>query len=182
MEQNTKNNTSFVFEDYLPVILMAAFFVTACFVPLAFGSPASFVFGAAVTALACFVSLPYLGVEHYDSFLDAMFEMGLGVAAVIGLFFLLDGTFAPAGYALPLMATLKSTALAIAPAVIFFLWSFSSVLAGRRKRSKKMLADARESAEETLRRSRQVTEECQAALKRSDEILNQGKNGSANPA
>lgn len=182
MEQHTKNKTSFVFGDWHPVILMTAFFIVACFAPLAFGSPASLAFGAGVTSLACFVSLPFLGAEHYDTFLDGTFEVGRVFAAVIGLIYLLDGTFAPMGYALLIMATLKNMALAMAPPIIFFLWSFSSVLAGRRKRSKKMLAEARENAEETLRRSREVTEECQAALRRSDEILNQGKTGSANPA
>lgn len=182
MEQKTKKQTNFVFSDYLPVILMTAFFIAACFSPLAFGHPPSFTAGSLLTVLACFVSLPILGAEHYDTFLDGAFEIGRTFAAIIGLIFILDGTFYPAGYALPMMTTVKTSVFAVAPMIVFLMWSSSSVLAGRRKRSKKMLAEARESAEETLRRSREVTEECRAALKRSDEILNQGKNGSANPA
>ena len=182
MEHKTKNQTNFVFSDYLPVILMTAFFAAACFAPLAFGQPASFVTGSLLTVLACFVTLPVLGVEHYGNFLDGVFEIGRTFAAIIGLFFLLDGTFYPSGYALPMMATLKTSVFAVAPVIILFVWSASSVLAGRRKRSKKMLSEAREKAEEALRSSHETYLECKAALDRSDAILNQGKTGSANPA
>lgn len=182
MEHKTKNQTNFVFSDYLPVILMTAFFAAACFAPLAFGYPPSFATGSLLTVLACFVTLPVLGVEHYGNFLDGVFEVGRAFAAIIGLFFILDGTFYPSGYALPMMAMVKSSVFAVAPIFIFFIWSSSSIFAGRRKRSKKMLSEAREKAEETLRNSHETYLECRAALDRSDAILNQGKNGSANPA
>lgn len=182
MEQKTKNQTNFVFSDYLPVILMAAFFVAACFVPLAFGQPPSVNVGMLFMTVACFVSLPIMGVQHYDTFLDGTFEIGKTFAAIIGLLFILDGTFYPSGLAVPMMATLKSSVFAVAPFIIVMMWSFSSVLASRRKRSKNALDEARRSAEETLRQSQDTYAECREALRRSDEILNQGKNGSANPA
>lgn len=182
MEQKNKNYASFVFEDYLPVIIMTAFFMLAYSAPLAFGTQPSLSFAVLATAAACLYSVAFLGFEHFDSLFDAVFETVKTFAMVIGFFYLFDGVLLPTGFTTGMLTVMKSVGIALMPWVVIFFWSFSSILAGRRKRSKKMLAEAYESAEETLRRTREVSEECRAALERSDKILNHGKTGSANPA
>lgn len=182
MERKTTNKTGFVFSDYLPAIAMAVIVIGLWTVAAALGMNANLTASAWVAAALCLLSLPVIGAEHYDTFIDGVFSIGRGFAAVIGLAYLLDGTMVPAGYVIPIMVDLKAAAMLATPWMVLVLWSASSVLAFRRIRSRKALAKVREQAEETLRHSQRVMAECRAALNRTDEIGNTGKDGSARVA
>lgn len=185
--QTTQTERRFQLGDFFPSVWMSALIMAGTFVPTIFGMAASLQMGALIATCACFLIIPLVGAaQHFDSFFDTVFDIGKTASAILGTAYVVESSMLPAGSALDMTISLKTSFLTLGPWFIIAFWMLSSVFALRRIRSRKTLGDALEKAEkcaeESLAHSRETIRLAEDALRKSDEILNPGKTDSATSA